>query len=299
MPIPLFSAAILPAVASLVTWLIQWIARKKLVEWVGLAVAGKTAGDVGLKVASLWNGEDINEFGNRFNLVVVGMAREYMQIELNPSDPISFHSFTNAVVVKSGVPLRNVFDGQMVKEDLESFALDQLSEKSGYRLSSLTDTSKVKGDLMNIGLALVQEKTGIPVAGLATVEDAKQVILDWAAPQIYDRLLHDVPGEVAAAGMEGKGVETLISQIRARAGVHGQDISSREIVRAIHSHVLGSAIALIPQVSGGSKVDRRKLQLRWAQKKFRERHGKRHVYVPLGFEVSTNFVGKSDGNDDG
>lgn len=294
MPVPLFSAAILPAVASLVTWLIKWIARKKLVEWVGLAVVGEKAGEVGLQVASLWSDEDIREFGNRFNRVGVGMAREYLGIELNPSDPWSAHSFTNAVVIKCGVPLRNIFDRQMIREDLESFALDQLAEKSGYRLSSLTDTSKVKDDLRNIGLAIVQEKTGIPVAGLATVEDAKQVILDWAAPQIYDRLLHDVPGEVAAAGMEGKGVETLISQIRARAGVHGQDISSREIVRAIHSHVLGSAIALIPQVSGGSKVDRRKLQLRWAQKKFRERHGKRHLYVPLGFEVSTNFVGKTE-----
>ena len=76
-------------------------------------------------------------------------------------------------------------------------------------------------------------------------------------------------------------------------------MSSRDIVRALHSHVLGATIAMVPQVSGGSKVDRRRLQVRWAQKKFRERHGKRQLYVPLGFEVSTTFVGKSDGDDDG
>lgn len=299
MPVPLVAAAVWPAVVSLVTWLIQWIARRKLLEWVGLAVAGGKVGDVGLQVASLWSDHDINEFSNAFDRVVVGMAREYLEIELNPSSPFSMHSFTNAVVVKCGVPLRNIFDGEMVKQDLESFSLDQLAAKSGYRLSSLTDTAKVKGDLGNIGLAIVQERTGIPVAGLASIEDAKQAILDWAAPQIYDRLLHDVPLDVAAAGLDGGGVETLISQIRARAGVHGQDVSSREIVRAIQSHVLASSIVMIPQVSGGSKVDRRRLQVRWAQKKFRERHGKRQLYVPLGFEVSTTFVGKADGGDDG
>lgn len=190
--------------------------------------------------------------------------------------------------------MRNVFDPQMIREDLESFALDQLKERSGYRLSSLTDTAKVRGDLGNIGLAIVQDRTGIPVAGLASVEDAKQAILDWAAPQIYDRLLHDVPADVAEAGAAGVGVETLISQIRARAGVHGQDVSSREIVRAIQSHVLASSIVMIPSVSGGSKVDRRRLQVRWAQKKFRERHGKRQLYVPLGFEVSTTYTGVVD-----
>ena len=294
MPVPLVAAAVWPAVVSLVTWVVQWIARRKLLEWVGLTVAGSKVGDVGLQVASLWNDHDIHEFGNRFDQVVVGMAREYLEIELNPSAPISKSSFTNALVAKSGVPLRNLFDREMVKQDLESFALDQLSEKSGYRLSSLTDTSKVKGDLQNIGLAIVQERTGIPVAGLASIDDAKQAMIDWAAPQVYERLLHDVPGEVAAAGLAGESVETLISQIRARAGVHGQDVSSRDIVRALHSHVLGATIAMVPQVSGGSKVDRRRRQVRWAQKKFRERHGKRELYVPLGFEVSTTFVGKSD-----
>ena len=294
MPVPLVAAAVWPAVVSLVTWVVQWIARRKLLEWVGLTVAGGKVGDVGLQVASLWSDEDIREFGNRFNMVGVGMAREYLGIELNPSEPWSAHSFTNAVVVKCGVPLRNIFDRQMIREDLESFALDQLSSKSGYKLSSLTDTAKVKGDLQNIGLAIVQERTGIPVAGLASIDDAKQAMLDWAAPQIYERLLQDVPGEVAAAGMAGESVETLISQIRERAGVHGQDVSSRDIVRALHSHVLGATIAMVPQVSGGSKVDRRRLQVRWAQKKFRERHGKRELYVPLGFEVSTTFVGKSD-----
>ena len=299
MPVPLVAAAVWPAVVSLVTWVVQWIARRKLLEWVGLTVAGGKVGDVGLQVASLWNDSDINEFKNGLYRVIVGMAREYLGVELNPSDPISVHSFTNAIVAKSGVPLRNVFDGPMVKEDLESFALDQLASKSGYKLSSLTDTAKVKGDLQNIGLAIVQERTGIPVAGLSSIDDAKKAMLDWAAPQVYERLLRDVPGEVAAAGLAGESVETLISQIRARAGVHGQDVSSRDIVRALHSHVLGATIAMVPQVSGGSKVDRRRLQVRWAQKKFRERHGKRQLYVPLGFEVSTTFVGKSDGDDDG
>lgn len=294
MPVPLVAAAVWPAVVSLVTWVLQWIARRKLLEWVGLTIAGGKVGDVGLQVASLWSDEDIREFGNRFNMVGVGMAREYLGIELNPSEPWSAHSFTNAVVVKCGVPLRNIFDRQMIREDLESFALDQLSSKSGYKLSSLTDTAKVKGDLQNIGLAIVQERTGIPVAGLASIDDAKQAMLDWAAPQVYERLLRDVPGEVAAAGMAGESVETLISQIRERAGVHGQDVSSRDIVRALHSHVLGATIAMVPQVSGGSKVDRRRLQVRWAQKKFRERHGKRELYVPLGFEVSTTFVGIPD-----
>lgn len=294
MPIPLVAAAVWPAVVSLVTWLIQWIARRKLLEWVGVAVAGKQVGEVGLQVASLWSDEDINEFQRRLSGVAVGMAREYLEVELNPSEPWTVHSFTNAVVVKCGIPLRNIFDKQMIREDLESFALDQLADRSGYKLSSLTDTSKVKGDLGNIGLAIVQEKTGIPVAGLASIEDARQAILDWAAPQIYDRLLHDVPLDVAAAGIGGGGVETLISQIRARSGVHGQDVSSREIVRAIQSHVLASSIVMIPQASGGSKVDRRRLQLRWAQKKFRERHGKRQLYVPLGFEVSTTFTGVVD-----
>lgn len=294
MPIPLVAAAVWPAVVSLVTWLIQWVARRKLTEWAVLAVGGRAVGEIGIDVAALWTDTDMGEFRAKVYRVIAGLAGERLGIALDPSDPISVHSFTNAVVVKSGVPLRNVFDGEMVKQDLESFSLDQLAAKSGYRLSSLTDATKVKGDLGNIGLAIVQEKTGIPVAGLASIEDAKQVILDWAAPQIYDRLLHDVPLDVAAAGIDGGGVETLISQIRARAGVHGQDVSSREIVRAIQSHVLASSIVMIPQASGGSKVDRRRLQLRWAQKKFRERHGKRQLYVPLGFEVSTTFTGVID-----
>lgn len=294
MPIPLVAAAVWPAVVSLVTWLIQWVARKKLTEWVVLAVGGKAVGEIGIDVAALWTDTDMGEFRARVYRVIAGLAGERLGIALDPSDPLSAHSFTNAVVTRAGVPLRNVFDPQMIREDLESFALDQLKERSGYRLSSLTDTAKVRGDLGNIGLAIVQDRTGIPVAGLASVEDAKQAILDWAAPQIYDRLLHDVPADVAEAGAAGVGVETLISQIRARAGVHGQDVSSREIVRAIQSHVLASSIVMIPSVSGGSKVDRRRLQVRWAQKKFRERHGKRQLYVPLGFEVSTTYTGVVD-----
>lgn len=287
MPLPVVvGAAVVAAVRGLIVVVGRWLVTNRLT---GLVAVGT--------VANL-NGYTVDEVIEAFWLAVYQVLGAAIGEELNTSMPLG-HALADAITRRSGVPIRTLFDRDLLREDLEAFALDQLQAKSGYRLSSLTDAAKVKGDLQEIGLQIVQDRTGVPLAGAgAEPENIKAAITSWAEAQVYERLLASVPADDLLSGDDSvrKGADTLVAQIQARAGGPARHLSTRQVVEALNSHVLARSLLSVVQKVDADKVTRRRLQNRWAQKKFRERHKKREIYVPLGFVVETRYVG---GGEDG
>ena len=272
MPLPLVAVAVYDLVAAAVVWVV----RNKVVSIV--------TAEFPVEFLARMGDSSVVDLLDKARRVTLSIIADAAGVEVNLDLPIG-QALAELVVRQSGVPIRTLFDREMLREDLEAYALDTLQAKSGYRLSSLTDAEKVKGDMMAIGMQIAQDRTGLPLAGVETPEQARDVLVTWAAPIVYDRLLTAVPSDESLAGGD-----TLLHQIRQRLGSAGEDLSSREIVRAVHSHIVASSVNLLVKAPATGKVDRRRLQLRWAQKKFRERHGKREIYVPLGFRVSSEYV---------
>ncbi|MBN8516802.1 MAG: hypothetical protein J5X22_09390 [Candidatus Accumulibacter sp.] len=278
MPLPL----VLMSIYEVLVALVAWVARRKAWE----VVVGYKAADFATRFIA---DEQLAEVVRKMERVAADMVQEQTGLPLNGE--LSVHGFANAFVSLTGIPIRNLFDRDMLREDLESFALDQLQAKSGYRLSSLTDAEKVKGDLQAIGLTILQNKSGVPVAGAQNADDMRRMLIDWAEPIIYQRLQSQV-------GVEGVTAETLVSAISARVkDKHGRPYSNRQIVTAINAQIAANTVSSAIEFNGTDKVTRRRLQLRWAQKKFRERHKGRSLYVPLGFVADVSLIG--GGGDDG
>jgi len=298
------------ALVSFLRVVVSWVARR------GVVKAAELLG-VGVTLDAVATGGEIFQILDRLNHLSALIVEQSTGLDLGGD--LSRKSVAKAIAEKAGVPLRDPFDKDILREDLdryavaqiydrsgvairslsdkqgliedlESHALDQLQAKTGYRLSSLTDATAVKEDLMSIGMQIAQDRTGVPLAGIKTPDDAKDALIAWATPLVFDRLLAAVPSDESLAGGN-----TLIHQIKQRLGPGSAGLSSREIVRAVHSHIVASSVDLLVRAPATGKVDRRRLQLRWAQKKFRERHKKREIYVPLGFVAETRYVGGDNG----
>lgn len=209
---------------------------------------------------------------------------------LDPADPFSDSSMAGAVGARIGVTVRSLKDQNMIREDLENYAVGLISQRVGYEVRSVSNVSIMREDFQRIGCALLTERLQLPVGilpaagGEINAAEIKQNLLGWAKAE----LLAGVGDQVAISldDLQQIGdVEGLAVQLNGRLSAMGspESVTARQIALHISNKLAVSAIADYGRVSEEiSKRTRRQLQLRAAQSKFRAAHGNRQKYVPLG-----------------
>lgn len=257
-----------------------------LVAWGTRAVA--TYG-----LARLFSEEPVQELKNIIFGYVVEYAARYAGLNLNPDDPISDASFSAAVSERVGFPIRTLRDKEMIIEDLDNYAALLVSQRSGYVVRSVKNVEVLKQDLMRIALAVASEKIGIPLGSVDDIElgldpeAIKAQLLGWAKAQLLAQVKAQVKIEALEMATWGD-ITALMGYINER--VEKGEISAHSIALAIADRMAVAAVAEYQQVVVGmTKRQRRQEQNRQAQVRFRERHGARRYYVPLGMVGGARF----------
>lgn len=209
---------------------------------------------------------------------------------LDPADPFSDASMAGAVGARIGVTVRSLKDPNMIREDLENYAVGLISQRVGYEVRSVSNVTIMREDFQRIGCALLTERLQLPVGvlpaagGEINAAEIKQNLLGWAKAELLSQV-----GEGVAISLEELqqigDVEGLAVQLNGRLSAMGspESVTARQIALHISNKLAVSAIADYGRVSEEiSKRTRRQLQLRAAQSKFRAAHGNRQKYVPLG-----------------
>ena len=221
---------------------------------------------------------------------VVVEAAERAGLQLDPDNPFSDASFCNALYQKTGVQFRTLLDRASVEQDLESYAIAQIQMRTGFQMTvtSFRDVEGLKLDLVNIGLYTVQQRTGIPVAQVSGTpgewgQQIKDQLLTYAEAELRQKLAGDAQNIAAKMG-ELVDLDALAGQINQRLSDIGstQDIDVRGLALSIAQQVSAGAVNRFQvQAAKMNKQDRRAVQNREAQRRFREKWGDRRQYVPL------------------
>ena len=211
-------------------------------------------------------------------------------LQLDPDNPFSDASFCNALYQKTGVQFRTLLDRASVEQDLESYAIEQIQMRTGFQMTvtSFRDVEGLKLDLVNIGLYTVQQRTGIPVAQVSGTPgewgpQIKEQLLTYAEAELRQKLAGDAQNIAAKMG-ELVDLDALAGQINQRLSDIGstQDIDVRGLALSIAQQVSAGAVNRFQvQAAKMNKQDRRAVQNREAQRRFREKWGDRRQYVPL------------------
>lgn len=257
-----------------------------LLALVPALVAWGTRAVTAVGLAAIFTGQPLQDLKELLLGYVVDYAARYAGLELDAADPISDASFSHAVSLRVGFPIRSLKDRAMIQEDLDGFAAALISQKSGFVVRSVKDVDVLKQDLERVALAVLSQQVGIPLGsvgnsgfGLDPVE-IKQQILVWAKAQLLADIRSGVQVEALELASWGD-MDALVNVINSRAengevSVHGValNIADKLAVEAVGDYQ--------KVVVGMTKRARRQESLRAAQAKFRRLHGVRQKYVPLG-----------------
>lgn len=269
MPLPL--AALAPAVVAVLQQAAAYIGRTGLLKLVTVTGGAAGAGAIGGEYVSALVTGDAGAL-TKTMLKAAAVVVEYETgIQLDDEDPFGGHSMGNAVTQKSGVPVRNLYDKEGVREDLEHFALDQFSLKTGYQLSSLRDPERIKADVVAIGISIMEERMHFPLTQIMADEDPKQALIEYFTPMVIDRITKEVESRDINA-------ESLIVAIQAKTGAK---FTKRQINKALNSKLIQQSLQYIAKKRQKGADTRRRLQNRAAQARFRAKHGNRSKYVRL------------------
>lgn len=245
-------------------------------------------------LAGLFTSNPLQELERMLKAWVVEEAARRAGLDLDPDNPWTDASISNAVGQRVGIPIRSLRDPVMVREDLDNFAADLISAKSGYTVRSVVDVGMLKEDLLQIGTAEFSARLGIPAgvmpgAGVAFDPVAvREQVLTWAKAELMTRVNDDVMlklGEIIAAGdLEAVAIE-MNGTLQAMSS--DETVTARQLAVQIASRMATAAVTDYNKLAlSGSKKQRRRELLRWYQKKFRARHGNRQKYIPLGWGVT-------------
>lgn len=263
MPLP--AAALIPLALGLVQQAVAYVGRVGVIRmFTGAAIGGQV-------VSTVVTG-DPAALLKEAKRVAARLVEYNSGIKLHESDPFSGSSLGSAVTQKSGVPIRDVFDKEGVREDLEHYALDQFSLKTGYQLQSLRDPEKIKADVVAIGLSILETRVGIPLTAIMSDEDPKQALIEYFTPMVIDRITKEVEARDITA-------ESLIVAIQAKTGAQ---FTKRQINKALNSKLIQQSLQYIAKKRQKGADTRRRLQNRAAQTRFRAKHGNRSRYVRVG-----------------
>lgn len=167
---------------------------------------------------------------------------------------------------RAGFPIRTLFDKDMLKEDLFSAAAGLLEQKTGVRLSNVLDSEAIKADVLAWGANRLAVETGIYLSNPADMEAVKADILEYGAQMGLARVVEDLKAASNAVDKDG----VRLSALLAKAGLG--NVKPADMVKNANSVLLGYADRRFAQVKVESKKERRREQLRRAQKRFRARH---------------------------
>lgn len=269
MPLPL--AALIPALGAVLTQVAGYVGRTGLLKMLATTGAIGGAGAIGGEYLSALVTGDAGTIQKTLLKAAAVVVEYETGIKLDDEEPFGGHSMGSAVTQKSGVPVRNLYDKEGVREDLEHFALDQFSLKTGYQLSSLRDPERIKADVVAIGISIMEERMHFPLTQIMTDEDPKQALIEYFTPLVIDRITKEVESRDINA-------ESLIVAIQAKTGAK---FTKRQINKALNSKLIQQSLQYIAKKRQKGADTRRRLQNRAAQARFRAKHGNRTKYVRL------------------
>lgn len=193
---------------------------------------------------------------------------------------------------KTGIPVRSFYDKAMIVEDLEAYALDQLEQRTAIRLSSLRDVEALRGDFLRIAGGVITGQTGIPLTDITNPDQIKLDLLDWAKDQAMLEMGESVSAAVTAEWKKGVSMLTMVREKL------GKNVSPRALLRGVNNAMVGRYMVRLEAAGAGvvTKAERRKLQNKMAQRRFRARgerggpmwdgrKGGKNAYVPKGWDV--------------
>lgn len=277
MPVPL----VLAAVYELATAAVAWAAANPITA--GAVVAGVTT------------------FAEIDSADLIRRARNAVAAIINSVSPFNFQggdfessqrfkaALAREAAGQSGIPLRDITDRQMLREDLEDYALVLIEGRTGYRLSSLSNIEAMKGDFVRIGVGLVGEKTGIALTDVTNIEAIKADLLAWGKGEIMAQIATDLESALNVEYANGVSLMAYMKQVT------GRDIKPAELLRGVQASAMGHYQEAEQRIAPITKADRRRLQNKINQRKFRERHtiGKKKRernggprYIPVGWGSS-------------
>lgn len=269
MPLPL--VALVPAVVAVLQQVAAYVGRTGLMKLLASTGAAAGAGALGGEYVSALVTGDAGALQKQLLKAAAVVVEYETGLQLDDDDPFGGGSMGSAVTQKSGVPVRNLYDKEGVREDLEHFALDQFSLKTGYQLSSLRDPERIKADVVAIGISIMEEKVHFPLTQIMSEEDPKQAMIEYFTPLVIDRITKEVESRDINA-------ESLIVQIQAKTGAK---FTKRQINKALNSKLIQQSLQYIAKKRQKGADTRRRLQNRAAQARFRAKHGNRAKYVRL------------------
>lgn len=252
---------------------------------------------------------------------IVSEAAERAGLNLSPDDPLSDASLSRALSERSGITIRSLVDKEgikvdlmegaakvvrdrtgipvrtfadkaMILEDLEAYALDQLEQRTAIRLSSLRDVEALRGDFLRIAGGVITGQTGIPLTDITSPDQIKLDLLDWAKDQAMLEMGESVSAAVTAEWKKGVSMLTMVREKL------GKNVSPRALLRGVNNAMVGRYMVRLEAAGAGvvTKAERRKLQNKMAQRRFRARgerggpmwdgrKGGKNAYVPKGWDV--------------
>lgn len=233
---------------------------------------------------------DVADFARRGRNAIAAIINQVSPFTFEGGDFESSLRFKAAlareIAGQTGIPIRDITDKQMLREDLEDYACVLIEQRTGYRLSSLSNTEKLKGDMVRIGIGLVGERTGIYLTDPTNIDAIKADLLAWGKEEIMRQVSVDL--ESALNAEYGNGVSLLAYMKQ----VTGRDIKPSELLSGVKAAAIGHFQAAAERVQPITKADRRRQQNKINQRKFRLAHqvGKEKGdksggprYVPVGW----------------
>lgn len=223
---------------------------------------------------------------------IVGQVAARAGLVLDPADPFGDASMANAVAQKTGIPLRSLKDRAMIAEDIDSYAAERVSNAIGFKISTLKDPARAKSDFRTAALAVITERTGVPFGSLggdASPEDIKIAVEDWARARFVTGLMSDAAAALENLSGPGADFESVAQAMNSKleaAGSINRVTASKLALEVAEGLVSGSVARYHATALSVSKKERRSLQVRAAQQKFRSLHGNRQKYVPLGMAAN-------------
>lgn len=275
-----------PVVWEALTAALAWVARKKLwaIVALGPAAAGYDAASDG-ELTALWE---------YLRKAMAGALNYSLGTEFTADDLASEMNFKRAmgreVSGKSGILLRDITDRRTTEEDLENHALMMIEGKTGVKLSSLRNVDLLKRDFARLAGSHISEKVGIPLSNVLDPDITKAEVLEWAQDEVMIRISDSVTAAVEARMAGGV---SMLTAIKARIG---KEIKPALLLRSVNDAMAGRYIIRYEVYDNLSKADRRKVQLKIAQRRFRDRAnpkaelydgraGGRMAYIPKGWSA--------------
>lgn len=258
---------------------------------VGALIAWGTRAAATYGLARLFSEEPVKELEQMVYSKIASFALERAGLNLDPEDPLSDASLSNAVSERVGFAIRTLKDKNSIIEDVEGYGLRLISERSGYQISSITDQAALKDDLQRISLQVLSERLNIPFVqaqGGMDKEEIKKQVLTWAKTELLESMKGDVVfsvGEIIEAG----DLEAVANDLNSRLSEMGsiEAVTVRQLALRAYEKMASDAVADFGRMAAGLEKRNRKRELnRAAQAKFRAAHGNRQRYVPLDQELN-------------